>query len=134
MTTVVVFGTFDGIHPGHESLFEQARRHGDRLVAIVARDEVVEHFKGRRPVRDLVSRLDALRGLVDDAVAGDEVAEQGSYSVLAALHPDVVAFGYDQPELRKDFESQEAFRDRVKTVTLEPFKPEIYKSSLLRRD
>ena len=46
---VMVFGTFDGLHPGHLSYFKQARKYGDYLIAIVALDENVLQFKGHRP-------------------------------------------------------------------------------------
>ncbi|MCK5249408.1 MAG: adenylyltransferase/cytidyltransferase family protein, partial [Spirochaetaceae bacterium] len=38
MKTVLVFGTFDVIHPGHQWFLRNAARHGDRLVAVVSRD------------------------------------------------------------------------------------------------
>ena len=34
MAKVMVFGTFDGVHPGHENFFEQAKQHGDYLIAV----------------------------------------------------------------------------------------------------
>jgi cytidyltransferase-like protein len=36
---VMVFGTFDYLHAGHENLFIQARELGDEIVAIIARDK-----------------------------------------------------------------------------------------------
>ena len=68
----MVFGTFDGVHPGHESLFAQAREHGDWVIAVVARDKTVQQVKGRAPIRDEAERIAALLGhdLVDDVVMG----------------------------------------------------------------
>ncbi len=136
MTTVCTFGTFDRLHAGHLSFLEQAKALGDRLVVIVARDEVVEHYKKHHTEQPLSTRLSALNSClwVDEVLPGDDLAGQGTYAVLATVNADIVAFGYDQTKLRQNFESQQAFRDRIKTVTLEPFKPEIYKTSLLRRD
>lgn len=136
MTTVVVFGTFDLLHPGHRAMLEQAARHGDHLVVVVARDEVVAHYKRRLPTQNENERVKAVRlcEVVSDAVLGDSLENQGTFSVLSALRPDIVAFGYDQQQLENVLKSQEVFRDRLKTVTLDPFKPDIYKTSLLRRD
>ena len=44
---VLVFGTFDLLHQGHRYFLTQARRFGDTLIAVVARDEFVEERKGR---------------------------------------------------------------------------------------
>ena len=41
----MVFGTFDVIHPGHRFFLEQAALKGDRLVAVIARDEFVNKIK-----------------------------------------------------------------------------------------
>ena len=39
--TIAIFGVFDGIHDGHLFFIREAKKQGNRLVAIVARDEVV---------------------------------------------------------------------------------------------
>ncbi|MCR4312405.1 MAG: adenylyltransferase/cytidyltransferase family protein [Candidatus Uhrbacteria bacterium] len=134
MTTVLVFGTFDRLHPGHQSFFAQAKTLGDRLLVVVARDEVVEKYKGRHPDEPLEMRLQKVRAdtHVDEAIPGDTLEGQGTYAVIEAYHPDIVALGYDQEKLSKNIQSHPLFRDRLKTVTLEPFRPDIYKSSILR--
>lgn len=35
---VMVFGVFDGLHPGHRAFLRQARKKGDKLIVVVARD------------------------------------------------------------------------------------------------
>ncbi len=59
--TVMIFGTFDGLHPGHLSLISQARLLGDRLIAVVARTETVERIKGHKPLHTEIQRVQALR-------------------------------------------------------------------------
>ena len=46
MRRVMVFGSFDPLHDGHRSLFRQARKHGDELVVVVARDVNIARLKG----------------------------------------------------------------------------------------
>ena len=46
---VLCCGTFDYLHPGHESFLNQASRLGEELVVVVARDENVERLKDRKP-------------------------------------------------------------------------------------
>ena len=46
MKVVMVFGAFDGFHPGHLDFFKQARAYGDILVVSVGTDRNVEKIKG----------------------------------------------------------------------------------------
>ncbi len=130
MKIVLVFGSFDGLHPGHESLLRQARNYGERVVAALAPDTVIERLKGHQPKYLFEERQDALlvSGLVDQIATSDK--EEGVYRVLGRVHPDVVAFGYDQIELRENFlKFLERTGKQVKVVTLKAFEPDKYKSS-----
>jgi cytidyltransferase-like protein len=93
--TVVVFGVFDLLHPGHLHFLEAAKRYGSRLVVVVTRDARVKDDKGRDPVFDEKERLLMVRALsiVDKAILGDS---PGKYSVLGRVKPDIVALGHDQ--------------------------------------
>jgi FAD synthetase len=130
MRTVLVFGTFDVIHPGHLSFLEQARRRGDRLIASIARDDFVVRFKGRKPLHGQEQRLARIRetGLVDEAHLSDPVP--GTYSLIGRCEVDVVCLGHDQDVLKRDLEGWLAKnRLSVEIATMEPYKPELYKSS-----
>ena len=134
MKTVLLFGTFDGLHPGHEAMLRDAWRHGDKIVVALAPDEVVKRLKGRAPDKSFDERFNILdaSGLVDEIVPSDNA--EGAYAVLARVKPDVVAFGYDQVELKADFESfLKKSKKKIPTVTLAAFEPERYKSSLLNQ-
>ena len=135
MRKVVVFGVFDVIHPGHTSFLKQARQHGDYLVASIARDSYVVEWKGKVPIHgeEVRRRYVLASGLVDEAVLGDEVP--GTYTLLRTIRPDVVCLGYDQDAFRKDITAwlAENLPD-TEVVTLEPYKPEVYKSSKLNAD
>lgn len=97
--TVLAFGTFDLLHPGHIDYLRKARRHGSRLVVVVARDESVAKFKGRRPVLHEDERLvmvSSLR-LVDKAMLGNRLSGRGDmFRVISKVRPQVIALGYDQ--------------------------------------
>lgn len=129
-TVVMVFGTFDGLHPGHLNLFEQARKHGTRLIAVIGRDATVMKAKGRAPVQNENQRLEAVKrtGLVDEVRLGHE---SDYYKVIRDVQPDVICLGYDQTHFTNKLPS---LFPRIKLVTLEPFHPEEYKSSKLRNE
>jgi FAD synthetase len=132
MTTVMVFGTFDGIHPGHEAFLKQARELGDRLVAAVAPDKVVEKLKNRRTKEPENKRLESIEKLVDKAVLGD--VKIGAFQSVKQLNPDIIALGYDQDSLEeKLIEWIEQTGSKIKVVKLKPFKSDIYKSSIINK-
>jgi len=134
MTRIMVFGTFDMIHKGHENFFKQARAFAPDpyLIASVARDEVVTRLKGRRPQHREDERLTmvAARLLADKAVLGDTV---GYIEHIRAHKPDVIALGYDQHGEYVEHLEEELQKAGLKTrvVRLKPYRPELYKTSKL---
>jgi FAD synthetase len=99
--TVLVFGTFDRLHPGHLRFLAAARERGDRLVASVSRDEFVRVVKRKTPLHPQGERVRRLLdgGLVDEARLSDSVPE--SYTILNQVRPDLICLGYDQRRLRR---------------------------------
>ena len=128
MKTVLVFGTYDVFHKGHEYFLREAAKLGDRLVVVVARDTNVERLKGRLPHDSEDVRLQNVAAFdaVSEARLGYE--EWGKHlQVLTDVAPDVIALGYDQKaKLPQEWES--------KAVRIDSFEPETYKSSKLRPD
>ena len=134
MTKVLVFGTFDNIHPGHVNFLKQARQYGEYLIASVARDEFVLRIKGRAPIHSQEQRIRHVMqsGLIDAAYLSDEA--QGSYSLVEKLGASVVCFGHDQIELEENFSDWLTRRSiKIRTVILKAYKPEKYKSSKMKK-
>ena len=102
----MIFGVFDRLHEGHISFVQQARVHGDELIAVVARDEMVRVLKGKTPQQTHDERIAALARLpeISRAVLGDET--QGTYEVIAEHKPDTICLGYDQHVLAEDIHTQ----------------------------
>ncbi len=135
MTRVVAAGTFDGIHPGHESFLSQAKALGDELVVIVARDVTVERLKGHRPRQAEADRVAAVQALpmVDQVVLG---SVDGDYlRVVLDLKADSLALGYDQWPNEAKLAQQLAERGlpNVLIVRLKPFEPDRYHSSAIQK-
>lgn len=130
MKTILLFGTFDGVHDGHRHFLSQARSLADRLVVAVAPDSVVEKLKGRLPRLNETNRAEALKNesLADDVLVGD--AELGSYKIISTVKPDIVGLGYDQDELAKSLEEWARVNmPKLEIVRLKSFNPEKFKSS-----
>jgi FAD synthetase len=126
----MVFGTFDIFHKGHENFLRQAKRYGDYLIAVIARDRTVEIVKGKSSRYSEKYRQQRVRdsGLADEVILG-RLGDK--YAVIEKYNPDVICLGYDQAvfvgKLRKNLFSYGL--KNVKIKRLRAYKPEIYKSS-----
>src|SRR3990167_1952473 len=101
---VMVFGAFDGFHPGHLDFFRQAKKFGDFLIVSVGTDKNVEKIKGKKPLFSEEERLDLVANLkiVDRAVLG---AAHDFYVQIKQQAPDVICLGYDQWSTEKEVTS-----------------------------
>lgn len=88
-------GSFDILHCGHLVYLESAKKLGDYLVVIVARNSNIKKIKGREPVFDEEARREMVGSLkmVDKAVIGHR---RDIYKILKEIRPDIIALGYDQ--------------------------------------
>jgi FAD synthetase len=130
MKKVMVFGTFDILHPGHLDFIKQAKKHGDFLSICVARDENVKKAKGKLPLNCLSERLRALKAkaLADEVIAGDK---SDFFRAIAEKNPDIICLGYDQ----KHFDVEEYIKKnklKIMVLRLKPFKEQTHKSSIIK--
>jgi len=132
MKKVLIFGTFDILHPGHLNLFKQAKRFGDHLTVIVARDKTVKQVKGRLPRIREKERLKQVKDSsdVDKAMLGNQ---GNKYNIIKKISPDVICLGYDQTSFTDDLKQRlEKMKIKAKIVRLKPYKEHRYKSSKLK--
>ena len=63
-------GVFDMFHVGHLNLIRRARANCDRLIVGVSTDEVVEQYKGHRPIVPYAERVEIVKAIrwVDEVV------------------------------------------------------------------
>lgn len=97
--TVLAFGSFDILHPGHLLYLEKARRLGDKLIVIIARDESIKMFKGHAPFFNQEDRRKMIESLkiVDIAVVGNKLKKPDDrYLIIKKYRPSFIVFGYDQ--------------------------------------
>lgn len=129
----MVFGVFDRLHPGHISFLEQAKKYGDILIVVVARDSVVRELKKKTSTESediRISRVASVEG-VTRAMLGDE--ELGSWDVVTAHKPDMICLGYDQQWIKKDIEDRIArgLLPQIQIAMVRAHKPKIFHTSLL---
>lgn len=124
---VLLFGTFDHLHPGHEFVFREALARGEVSV-VVARDQNVERFKGKRPDQSEGERMAEIRSAFPTVhvLLGHE---HDFLTPVRSLKPDLILLGYDQrlpPGV-----SESDFPCSMER--LPPHRPEEFKSSLRRQ-
>ncbi|MBT3865050.1 adenylyltransferase/cytidyltransferase family protein [Candidatus Peregrinibacteria bacterium] len=136
-TTMMLFGTFDHLHAGHENLFKQARalvskQTNSYLIAILARDKTVKQIKSTPPDNNEKTRQKNLEETrwADLVLLGEK---RDKYKAIKKFQPNIIALGYDQFAFTHQLEKLIIdLRLDIKIVRLAPYKPNIYKSSLIR--
>lgn len=133
-TRILVFGTFDILHPGHIHFFRQARRLAKYpfLIVSVARDKNVKKIKRQSPLHNEKIRLAIVKKhpLVNKAVLG---ALKDYLNHIKLLKPTIIALGYDQTAYTSNLSAklkQLGLKPKIKR--LKPHKPHIYKSSKMK--
>ncbi len=129
MKTVLVFGCFDILHPGHLWFLQQAKKYGEMLVVVLARDIQIARIKGHAPHMEEKDRLVLVKALklVDNAYLGDTAYRYER--LVKKIKPDTIVLGYDQKETIEEI--QEKIGDNIHIVRLKAYKPKKYKSSLM---
>ena len=128
----MVFGSYDLLHDGHKYFFDKAKKLGDKLIVVLARDGTIEEFKGKKPKYNEKERLACVNEVesVDKVVLG---YKGDKMRIVEEIMPDVIALGYDQESFVEKL--IEVIKDRgwkIKIVRIGSYKPERFKSSLLK--
>ena len=132
MTRVMCFGTFDGVHKGHEYYLREAKKLGDFLVVVVALDETVEAVKKKSPVYNARERAYKVQQLeiADKVIMGNP---GDKLNVVVDEKPDVICLGYDQTFFTENLKERLKLRGlNPEIVRIKAYKPEWYKSSIFQ--
>ena len=128
----MAFGTFDVFHAGHEHFLNQAKSLGDYLIAVVARDATVKNVKSEYPENSERKRVNAIK----EAEIADKVVlgyNDDKYRVIKKFKPNIIALGYDQFVFTYKLNKMIIDENMdTEIIRLDPYRPEIYKSTLLK--
>ena len=104
MVRVMASGVFDILHPGHVLFLREAKKLGDELIVVVARDSTAERLKHRPIMREDVRRflVESLKP-VDRAILGHE---DDMYKTVEEIKPDIIVLGYDQKFDEREIEEE----------------------------
>jgi rfaE bifunctional protein nucleotidyltransferase chain/domain len=96
MTTVMVNGTFDVLHPGHIALLNTARSYGDHLVVAIDTDRRVKELKGdKRPINNQNDRRIMLSALKSVDIVDFFDSTEELIILMQRYKPDVYVKGSD---------------------------------------
>ena len=131
MKTVMCFGTFDILHLGHLYYFEQAKKYGDYLVVVIARDKTKQ--KQKKEIlfseRERLKLVQSLK-LVDEAVLGNV---DDHLKVIVEKKPDVLCLGYDQAVSEKELQQKlHSLNLNPAIVRIKPYPDKSQKSGKIR--
>ncbi len=134
MKKVLITGTFDHIHPGHINFLKQAKKLGDFLIVVIARDKTVSEVKDQTPLKNEYQRQDEIKELkIADRVILGKIGDK--FEVIERQQPDIICLGYDQKSFTKNLKTELKKRGLTpKIVRLKSFKPHLYKSSIIKKD
>ncbi len=118
---VMATGVFDLLHPGHVYFLTEAKKLGDELVVVVARDQTARRLKREPYVPEHIRRemVEALKS-VDRAVLGSAT---DIYETVLSERPNIIALGHDQVWNEQEVESECARRGvpvRVVRIRVSP--------------
>jgi D-beta-D-heptose 7-phosphate kinase/D-beta-D-heptose 1-phosphate adenosyltransferase len=96
VTTVIVNGTFDILHPGHVSMLNTARSLGDYLVVCIDTDRRVKELKGQsRPINDQIFRKVMLQNLKAVDIVEFFDSQEELIKLFELYKPDIMVKGSD---------------------------------------
>lgn len=134
---VMIFGTFDGLHPGHKFFIRESARIGIELIVVLSSDNYIQSMKKTKPI-NLYARRKALLdecSEVNYVIPADK--ELGSFHVLEREKPTVICLGHDQTALKDSLElwlnSHLSFV-KPEIVVIAPYKRDLYSSTQLRNN
>ena len=131
MKKVMCFGTFDLLHLGHLHYFKEAKKYGDYLIVVIARD-VTKKKQKKEILFSEKERLELIQNLslVDEAVLG---YPDDHYRIIEEKKPDVLCLGCDQRIDEKQLAEALAKRGLFpKIKRISPYRTKKHKTSLLR--
>jgi FAD synthetase len=129
---VMVFGTFDVFHAGHDHFLKHAKILGDYLIVVVARDNTVKNVKSEYPKHNEKTRIQIIKdsGLADKVLLGEKIDK---YKLIKKYKPNIIALGYDQFVFTYKLNKMiidEGMNTEI--IRLESYRPDIYKSTLIK--
>ena len=130
LNSLLVAGTFDFFHMGHQFLLWKAITKCHQLTIIIARDQTVQKVKGKLPYHNEDQRLQKVAKENFPNAQIQLGREDGNhFKTLEMLSPEGIFLGYDQ---KFDERRAQYLFPELEIVRAEPYHPQFFKSSRFR--
>lgn len=126
--TVLVFGAFDLLHPGHVYFLNESMKLGDELHVNLASDDFIKKVKNKTPNFSYLERAGMLKKAFPKAFVHKGDDHMGDWSVFKDFMPDIITVGYDQKDLVRALNGLDLMTN---IVEIGPFKKDVYSTTLL---
>lgn len=126
--TVLVFGVFDLLHPGHVYFLNESIKLGDELHINLASDDFVKKVKNKTPNFSYTERAAMLKKIFPKVFIHKGDAHMGDWSIFKDFMPDVIAVGHDQKDLAVALNGLDLMTN---IIEIGPFKKDIYSTTIL---
>lgn len=131
---VLTFWSFDVIHPGHSYYLSEAKKYGEELITIIARDQNIESIKWQKTHHPTEQRVQDIKDIwICDIVTAWSIAHP--MSCIWKYSPNSICLWYDQrgPFVDKITVELQKLGLQAQIIRIEAHEPDIYKSSLLKQ-
>ena len=124
----MVFGVFDGLHPGHRFFLYEASRRSEKLIVVLASQKMIQFLKQHLPHSPYAKRADAIRNFDPKLtlIKSDDIPEK--WTAIKKYSPEVVFIGHDQHALATALS-----KIPMPYEMIDSHFPKKYKSSLLHK-
>ncbi len=126
-SSILVAGTFDRLHVGHQFFLWSAKNICQDLIIIIARDKTVLQLKKKMPKKQENDRLKQIQAenLPNTTIRLGR-ADANFIETIREFSPEAILLGYDQ--FFDEMKAKEIF-PKIKFFRAQPYFPELFKSS-----
>ncbi len=136
MKKILVFGSFDLIHPGHIYFLKKAATLGDYLILCLTRDTIYKKQKNHPPLFKEKERQKILESLkyINKVILGDnDLKKIANYNIIKKIKPDIIALGYDQNiNYQKLRQINEKIKKEIKIFKIRAYKRNFFSSNKIK--
>lgn len=131
--TVLSFWTFDIFHPWHEHYLNTAKMYGNSLVCIVSTSQNRKKITWKIPLYSIdIRALWVEKSEIPDIV--EYGSEDNPMKWVETYNPQVICLWYDQNSFSDELSQYlEKKSSHIDIIRIPSYKPEIYKSSKLKK-
>jgi len=131
---VLTFWTFDLIHKWHIYYLKKAREYWTKLITVISRDKNVLKIKNHKTLYSEDKRIKDIKKLnISDKIILWKKDNSKKLDIIKEINPNIIVMWYDQKWFKSIKNYVNKNNLKIKIIRLKWYKPNIYKSSILKK-